>query len=199
MGNGSTDYAGDAAYWFGFVSNLVSQGGLGITVHPLLPAQVVSGTLRQVTSSSLQEAVMVTESLDTGSTNPLGFSNTGTPDGLDLSTIYTGRIITFIKSACGSAYGTSNCVDSSGVYDNTATGNLALTQKYIMHTIDHEVGHVLGPLAPVYNANYGGYHYKSGTNVIMDQSIYYTSKGGKVTFHIGTTYTSADQSGAKLE
>jgi hypothetical protein len=177
-----------------YVSNPVSQGGLGITVHQISKSQVLSGTVRNATST--QKAAMVTESLDAKSTNPLGFSNTGTPNGLDLSTIYTQRINNFIKSACGSAYGTSNCADSSGVYDTT--NNLALTLKYIQHTIDHEVGHVLGPLAPVYNAKIG-YHYVSGTNVIMDQSVYYTSKGGKVTFYSGTTYTSADQSGVKLK
>lgn len=180
-----------------YVSNPMSQGGLGITVHQISQTQVVAGTDRNVTST--QKAVRVTESLDVTSPNVLGFSNTGTPDGLDLATVYTQRIINFIKSVCGSSYGTSNCADSTGVYDNNSTGNLALTQKYITHTINHEVGHMLGPLAPVYNANYGGYHYKSGTNVIMDQSVYYTSKGGKVTFYSGTSYTSADQAKVKLK
>jgi hypothetical protein len=179
------------------VSNPISQGGLGITVHLIYPTASYPFTDRTVASSSTQKAVRVTESLDTTSPNVLGFSNTGTPNGLDMATIYTQRIINFIKSACGNSYGTSTCADSSGIYDST--GNLALTQKYIIHTIDHEVGHVLGPLAPVYNANYGGYHYKSGTNVIMDQSIYYTSKEGKVTFYIGTGYTAPDQSSAKLK
>jgi hypothetical protein len=177
-----------------YISNPTSAGGLGITVHQIGTNQVLSGTLRNVTST--QEAVRVTESLDTSSTNPLGFSNCGTPDGLDFSTVYTQRIINFIKSVCGSnfAAGNTNCADNS-VPPLTGT---ALLNKYIMHTIDHEVGHVLGPLAPVYNAKIG-YHYVTGTNVIMDQSVYYTSKGGKVTFYSGTTYTSADQSGVKFK
>ena len=76
-----------------------------------------------------------------------------------------------------------------------------LLNKYIMHTIAHEVGHVLGPLAPVYDANYGGYHYQSGTNVIMDQSIYYTysKQPNQTTFNIGTGFTGSDQSSAKLK
>ena len=96
-------------------------------------------------------------------------------------------------------YGTSKCADSTGVYDTTS--NPALTQKYILHTIAHEVGHVLGPLAPTYNANYGGYHYQSGTNVIMDQSIYYTYSGStnQTTFYIGTGYTATDQTSTKLK
>jgi len=192
-----------------YVSNSTSQGGLGITVHYISSNQTYTcGTKppssRCVTSS--QQAVMVTESLDTSSINPLGFSNTGTPNGPDLATVYTQRINNFISTACGSAYGTSNCADTTGVFDtankagtcNGTGSNCALTYKYILHTINHEVAHVLGPLAPLYNANYGGYHYVTGTNVIMDQSVYYTSIGGKVTFYTGTTFTGTDQDGVKF-
>ena len=204
-----------------YVSNPTSQGGLGITIHYISSTQTQAcGSKTKppssrcvVTLPTPQQAVMVTESLDNTTTNPLGFSNTGTPDGPDLSTVYTQRINTFISTTCGTAaYGTANCADTSGVYDSNTTlapanctncnfcnsANCALTLKYIKHTINHEVAHVLGPLAPVYNANYGGYHYKTGTNVIMDQSIYYTSIGGKVTFYIGTTYTGPDEAGVKF-
>jgi hypothetical protein len=171
----------DTTYLLQYVSNPISQGGLGITVHVISQNQVIAGTDRNVTST--QEAVRVTESLDATSTNPLGFSNTGTPDDLDLATIYTQRIINFVNSV----YTSANASVPPGLIDT-----------YIMHTIAHEVAHMLGPLAPVYNSNYGGYHYKSGTKVIMDQSIYYTSKKGRVTFYIGTAYTPADQAAADL-
>ncbi len=49
-------------------------------------------------------------------------------------------------------------------------------------------------LTGTYTDNYGGYHYKSGTGVEMDQAI--AVKG--TTFIIGTTYKSADQSGFRL-
>lgn len=172
------------------VSNPVSQDGLGISVHLISSSQANSD--RTVTAGSTQKAVMITESLDTTTPNVLGFSNTGTPNGLDKSTIYTQRIKNFIQTIC-ETYGTSSCADSTSVFGD------ALVQKYILHVINHEVGHVLGPLAPLYNASYGGYHYKSGTNVIMDQSVYYTSKKGKVTFYIGADYTASDQNSVKLE
>ncbi len=60
-------------------------------------------------------------------------------------------------------------------------------------------------LAPArnYNANYGGNHYMTGQNVIMDQSIYYTQSTSSgvttTTFNIGTGYTGYDQSLAKLK
>jgi hypothetical protein len=180
-----------------YVSDPISAGGLQVAVHVINQSQVLSGTDRNVTAS--QKAVRVTESLDTSTPNLLGFSNTGIPNGLDLATIYTLRINNFIKSACGASYSTSKCADSTGVYDTVgANGNLALTKKYILHTIAHEVAHMLGPLAPAYNAKFGGYHYKSGTNVIMDQSVYYTSKSGTVTFYSGTKYTAADQNAVAL-
>ena len=155
-----------------FVSNPQSQGGLGIAVHVIGPTQADSN--RYVTTT--QKAVRVTESLDVSNLNILGMSSCGTPNGLDLATVYTQRIENHVKS-----------VNPAASPDFIAT--------YIKHTIAHEVGHMVGPLAPKYTANYGGYHYKTGTKVILDQSVYY--KG--TTLYIGTSYTSADQSGVKLK
>jgi hypothetical protein len=156
-----------------YVSAPQANGGLGIVVHVVGPTQADSN--RYVTSASTQKAVRVTESLDESTTTPLGVSSCGTPNGLDLATVYTRRIEKHVISISGA--------------------NQDLINKYIKHTIAHEVAHMLGPLAPKYNASYGGYHNKTGTNVVMDQSVYY--KG--TTLYIGTTYTSADKSGVKLK
>jgi hypothetical protein len=172
------------------VANSVGQSGLGIRVHVVQKSQVSS--LRVVTSGSTQKAAMVTESLDTSSPTVLGLTNTGTPNGLDNSTIYTQRIVNYLQGVCGPGY--ANCVDA---YSN-ATGTEFLN-RYILHIINHEVGHELGPLSPTYNASYGGYHYKTGSNVIMDQAVYYTTANGKNTFYIGTGYTSTDQNSIKLK
>jgi hypothetical protein len=142
--------------------------------------------------------------LNIGSTNPLGFANTGTPNGPDLATVYTARINNFIRSVCGNLYGGPNCADSTGAYDKVqgTTNDYALTKKYIIHTINHEVAHMFGPLAPVYDANSGGYHYPTGTNVVMDQSAYYKANGSpvnSVTFYLGNTFTTVDQAGIALK
>jgi len=157
-----------------YVSAPQSNGGLGIAVHVIGPTQADSN--RYVSSFSTEKAVRVTESLDASTTTPLGISSCGTPNGLDLATVYTQRIENHVTSI-------------------NQGPSPSLTETYIKHTIAHEVAHMLGPLAPKYNASYGGYHYKTGTNVILDQSVYY--KG--TTLYIGTTYTSADKTGVKLK
>ncbi len=132
---------------------------------------------------------MISENLDVSNLDVLGFANYGTPNGLDYSTIYTQRIINFIDDVCASA---SQCQDSTGVE------RPELYAKYINHTIAHEAGHLM-QLTSSYNSRFGGYHYKSGTGVILDQSIKYTNKGGKVTWYIGTGYTSADRADVTLQ
>jgi hypothetical protein len=170
--------------------------GLGIPVHPITSSQIKSKSDRVVNfPNSNQKAVKVTDSPDmTGDLNLLGFSNTGTPNGLDLSTIYTQRIAHFIQTVCGDLYGGPNCKASTGEIGDD------LVRKYVLHTVDHEVAHTMGPLAPSYSSTYGYHYAPSSTNPsIMDQSVYYTNKSGIVTFYLGTTFTSADQAGVKLK
>jgi len=137
-------------------------------------------------STQLQKAVRVSESLETA-TDPtiLGVSFEGTPGGRDNAVVYTDKIKNHVNS----------------VYAGT-TPPSGLIYTYIKHTIAHEIGHMIGPLAPVSlrdQERYRGYHYKSGTNVLLDQSVYYTSKGSSVTFYIGITYTELDKAGITLK
>jgi hypothetical protein len=156
-----------------------SEGGLGfITFHVINPEQTQGD--RFLNSLSAQKAARVTESLDVSDPQVLGSSTCGTPD-QDKGTVYTQRIESHVNSVYQAA---------------GATPPPSLIATYIKHTIVHELGHMVGPLAPVYNANYGGNHYKSEANdKIMNQFVYYTG----TTFYIGTSYTSADQGGIKLK
>ncbi len=177
--------------------------GLGMVVHQITPSQIKRKTDRIINfPNSNQKAVQVTDNTAmTGDLNLLGFSNTGTPNGLDLSTIYTSHIVNFISSVCGSLYGTPNCVASTG-----ETGD-DLVRKYVLHTVNHEVAHTMGPLVSTYSPTYG-YHYAPSSTApsIMDQSVCsktlldpITNLVTKVTFYIGTTFTPADQAGVRLK
>jgi hypothetical protein len=166
------------------IGQAAGQGGLGITAH------VGNVPNRQVISKpKIQKAVKITESLDISDPITLGISNYGTPNKLDLATIFTQRIVNFVDSLCANV---TSCADSTGVT------SLDLKKKYIKHVIAHEVGHVVS-LTNVSNPNFGGYHYQTGVNVVLDQSVYYTNKSGVVTYYIGTNYTANDQSVFKMK
>jgi len=179
-----------------FLSNPRTAGGLGVATHIILPGKVSPQYPypdRTVTPSSSQKAVRVTESLDPSS-DKLGVT-TGQGMGMDESTVYTAKIKSFIISVCGTTNfdsGSTLCKDSTGL-----TGQ-ALLDKYIKHTIAHEIGHSLS-LTGKSVKNYGGYHYNATDKVEMSQSVYYTkdSQTG-VIFYIGTGFISTDQSGFKL-
>ncbi len=169
-----------------FVRKPRSQGGLGeevgqcsstgITFH-VIPGAQTQGD-RFLNSLTAQKAVRITESLDISDPKVLGSSTCGTPD-QDRGTVYTQRIENHVNS----------------VY-SPGTPPPGLIETYIKHTIAHELAHMVGPLAPTYNANFGGYHYQSlPNNLLMNQFVY--NEG--TTFYIGTIYSSADQSGAKLK
>ncbi len=163
-----------------FVPRPEAEGGLGITCHVISPEQA---PVRSITPD--QNAVKVTESLDaTG--EELGVANYGTPNDLDYVTVYTERIRNHVNSVCASA---SQCKDSATGFTGTDLINL-----YINHTIAHEIGHVVA-LAVEYNSRFGGHHYRTGSKVVMEQSVKYTDKGGKVTFYISTDYATPSQEG----
>jgi hypothetical protein len=189
-GSNASDYVGDAAYWFEYVSNIADQitsptstghCGLGLVVHEIGAGQVdflrtVCPTCAKPTGQTVkQRAVKVTESLDQTTDNILGFtSQCGTPDGLDGTTIYTQKIWKLLNSI--------NQLDQMDLY--------------IKHTIAHEIGHTVGPLAPVNDPNYGPNHYQSADNgLIMDQSVYQS----RTTLYIGTKYKDLDQAGIRLK
>ena len=169
-----------------FVSKPQANGGLGIVTHeiPYDPANLD----RYVSPNSLQKAVRITENLDPQGII-LGYANQGTPNGLDEAIIFTERIKNHVISTCT---GADPCIDSAG---NAGQG---LIDTYIKHTIAHEIGHMTS-LAVEYNRRFGGYHYKSGSEVIMEQAVKYTDKQGTVTFYISTDYAEPSQLGLILK
>ena len=174
---------------------------LPINIHRITANEAnTDRTLRN--SSSNQKAVRITEDLGYyGADAALGFSWEGTPNGYDDATVYTEQIRRKIESAGGC----SGSIDSNwctNCCDTTGTCGAAFFYKYIKHTIAHEIGHMIRPLAPVSQRdkeNFGGYHYKTGTNVILDMSVKCTYTKGKAIFYLGTTYTQADKSNITLK
>ena len=103
--------------------------------------------------------------------------------------VYTKRIQAFIDSVCPTGV---TCTDSTGGVDKAT-----VVAKYIKHTIAHEIGHDVS-LTGTSNASYGGYHYATGTNTVMEQSVYKTTTSG-VKFYVSDTFTSVDQGGYKMK
>jgi hypothetical protein len=178
--------AEDVAYWFEYIIHPVGQStgqfGLGFAVHEIPATQAPNRTVCSTTGCQTptgqtvkQKAVKISESLDQTADNILGYtSSCGTPNGPDLTTIYTQKIYNLLSRI----------------------NQLSQLDLYIKHTIAHEIGHTVGPLAPVNDPNYGAYHYQSADNhLIMDQSVY--QSGGNV--YIGTQYTAGDQAGVHLK
>lgn len=178
-----------------FMSDLATAGGLGVNNHILLSDSRVACLIdpandRCITEQpQVQKAVRVGESLDPIG-NIIGIAQYGTPNGPDKAVVYTERIRSFVNGLCA---GKTACKD----YVSGLTG-LELIKLYSQHTLNHEIGHTTS-LTTAYDSRFGGNHYKSGTGFIMDQSVYYTDKGGRVTFYIPTDHTDLDRQGVKLK
>jgi hypothetical protein len=188
-----------------FVYKPEAEGGVAITCHMITPAQAGPGrgVTHEVDANGnlildefgnpipIQRAVRVTESLDPDG-DVLGIANYGTPNGIDYATVFTERIKNHVNSVCS---GANVCIDNA-----TGLSGTALIDLYIKHTIAHEVGHMI-MLAEEYNRRFGGYHYKAGSEVVMEQWVTYTSKQGgrNVTFYISTEYAAPSQVAAALK
>lgn len=156
---------------------------LNVNLHVLRPDEVA--LTRVVSTVSTQKAVRVAESLDTNGTI-LGNCQWGTPNSLDGCVVYTQRIWNFINATC----------DAAG--DRT-TDRRTIFLAYITQSFLHETGHSLGGLTADYNSRFGGYHYKSGSGVVMEQSVTYSTKGGKCTWYISAPWNPLDASSVTLK
>jgi hypothetical protein len=156
---------------------------LGVTAHVLYDDAGLFQD-RTVSIASPQKAVRVSESLDAGGT-VLGNCQWGTPFGLDGCIVYTQRAKNFIDATCPG--------DSVDVRNQ-------VFHAYATFLILHEAGHSLGGLAAAYNSRFGGYHYKAGANVIMEQAATYSAKQNRCTWYISSRWnTSLDQPAVRLK
>lgn len=168
--------------------NFIGLNALGLAVHTLTPAQ--AGTDRTVTAQAPQKAISLTESLDPNGTI-LGNCQYGTPLGLDGCVVYTQRTKNFIASTCG-----NTAVQTPAGAPSTQNEVLLAYSVYLML---HEAGHSLGGLTGEYNSRFGGYHYKPGAGLVMEQAVTYTVKGG-CKFYISPNWNpTLDPSAVKLK
>jgi len=163
----------------GILRKTLSQQGLGITVHAITDVQAPN---RQITAT--QMAIRMAENLDTSDVTT-GSCSQGTPNGPDRCAVFTQRIVNLITSTCAG----KACILSPGG-TSTIAGVIAV---FIQNTISHEASHSLS-LTSKYDSRFGGNHYKTGTNTVMDQSVYYVSKTSDVTFYLPGVYASIDPS-----
>jgi hypothetical protein len=167
---------------FAFVKAPVPDG-LGIAVHEVEINQIGIGSCPRCVTAD-QNAVKLTESLNTTSGTDLGSSAFGSPNDRDDAIIYTERIIDHIDTVCA---GATTCQDVSGATDQ------ALDNLYIQRTINHELGHSIYTVDPK-NRRLKERHHLPGGGLSMERSVSYKKQqgGNKVTFHIGTTFDQAD-------
>jgi hypothetical protein len=176
-----------------FVNLPPANGGLGIAVHEL---GSVNPVYRLTNVTDTQKAAWISETLlpASGTDLKLGFAeHTTTNSGNAYGSIYTKRIEDVVLNKCTASVSEANCKDSGGTW-----GKTAVTALYVQHTLAHELAHMLF-LTTVSNSRFDGWHYKSGSGYVLDQSVASSSSGGKVTFGITKIYTPADQASARLK
>jgi hypothetical protein len=166
---------------------------VGITAHILMGSFWATGDRTVAQSGSTQHAVKITEDPDGTLKSgrdylPFGDSHYGTPNNLDGATVWTQRIKNYVETvAC------TNAGDPCGDAVSGANGRAAVINAYIKNVISHEVGHVM-KLTADSNSRYGGYHYVTGSDTVMEQSVVYktSKKDGSVTFIIPQAYAGGD-------
>ena len=141
---------------------------------------------RKVSPDFDQKAVRVRISCDPNG-GIAGQANYGTPNDLDEAVVYVTRIINYVNSV----------YEDNGI-TKPANITTAIINKYIRHTIAHEIGHTLR-CAPGYNLSYG-YHFAPKTRVMMDQFVWCKPKRAKdkVVWKIGIVYSQPSIDSAAL-
>ena len=161
--------------------NFLGLNSLGVAVHKLSPLEAALDRTVAAAVAGLPapKAIKVAESTDLNGTI-LGNCQYGLPSGLDGCVIFTARTRNFINSSCG-----SSTIQTPGGATTTAQEVL---WAYSTFLVLHEAGHSLGGLTGEYNSRFGGYHYKPGAGLVMEQAVTYTVKGGKCTFYIAPNW-----------
>ena len=179
------------------------ESGLNISLH--LIEESLAGPDREILCDEfdgpyciapVQKALRITE-ITTIPQPVLGYCPQGTPMGLDDATVYTGAVADFVHSVCSG----KNCQAYVGeqVSANLVTGEDNVIDKYIEYVTIHEIGHTID-LSLNYDRRFGGYHYKTGTDYIMDQSVVYKEQknSNTITFYLPHQYSGESQAGLRL-
>lgn len=169
--------------------NVDPQGGLGIAIH-----QVTDTTAKDRKVTTTQKAIRITESLSTTNTGIAnGSSSQGTPNGTDLATVWTQKIVNLVNGICAG----KTCVLSpaGSVIDVDEKRNVIA--NYIQDTIAHEASHVMY-LTTENKPEIGGNHYITGTNTVMDQTVWYDNTTNPVIWYLPNIYAKPDPGNACL-
>ena len=161
--------------------NFIGLNALGVAVHTLRPLEAAPDRTVAAAVAGLPapKAIKVAESVDLNGTI-LGNCQYGLPSGLDGCVIFTARTRNFITSPADQPRSRRRAGAPSTAQE--------VLFAYSTYLVLHEAGHSLGGLTGEYNSRFGGYHYKPGAGLVMDQAVTYTVKGGKCTFYISPNW-----------
>ena len=180
-----------------------AESGLNISLHVI--DESLAGTNREILCNAfdgayctdpVQKALRITEI--TSTPQPvLGYCPQGTPMDRDDATVYTGEIQDFVNSMCAGK--TCQAYVGDEIPANLVSGVQNVVDAYIRYVTIHEVGHTL-ELAVQYNRRFGGNHYKTGTNFILDQTVVFKEqkKNNSVVFYFPNQFSAESQGGIAL-
>lgn len=161
---------------FSVLTKSVASGGLGLSVHRITLGPGV--TSRVALASSLQQAARCTEDNSLATSDVLGESNWGTPNGLDECIVRMLATENFVKSVYA-----SNGFTVPSLCDACEALKAWVT--------NHEFGHMVR-LRLVYDASFAGHHYKTGGGYLHDQATTYRKTRTGILFSIPNVVSPTD-------
>lgn len=141
--------------------------GLGVGVHVAFVTAEVLSSNRGV--GTLGEKAVQIISDDDPNAFVFGAADVGTPTATGDARVWPVKIRNYVVNGGGTT---------------------ADWQKFIQRTYSHELSHVAA-LTATNDSRYGGYHYATGSGVVMDQNVVFNSK--RKTFTIYDNYASGDR------